>query len=181
MSGVIPESTEQRFGFGRVLLMPIVPIVIVIVVALAGASTKLDVVLAVFACAVLLLALRVALTPDIVVADGCLSVSGRENRRGRPGGSVDLTRLVQARSVQYWGGLISRRGSALVRNQLLLEDADGGQAMFWAWGWSPKAPLQEVLRKAATASRARMDPMTYWRLGFKNDQGARISPLRRIM
>ncbi len=53
--------------------------------------------------------------------------------------------------------------------------------MFWAWGWTPKAPLQEALRHAVTSNRARMDPMSYWRLGFTRGQGAQISPLRRFL
>jgi hypothetical protein len=72
-------------------------------------------------------------------------------------------------------------GPSLFRNQLLLEDSVGGRAMFGVWGWTPKAPLQTVLRRAVSDGHARMDPMTYWRLGFQNAQGAQISPLRRFI
>jgi hypothetical protein len=121
------------------------------------------------------------MSPGVVVQGGRLTVSGREQRRRAPGGTVDLTRLVSAKSVSYRGGLVSGRGLALFRSLLWLEDAEGGQAMFPAWGWSPKAPLQAVLRDAVVASHARMDPMTWVRLGFRRDQGARISWLRRFI
>ena len=120
-------------------------------------------------------------SPGVVVREARLSVPGREDQRRAPGGSVDLTQLVSAKSVSYKGGLVSERGLAVFRSQIWLEDADGGQAMFLAWGWSPKAPLQAALRDDLAASHARMDPMTWWRFGFRNDQGARISLLRRFV
>jgi hypothetical protein len=53
--------------------------------------------------------------------------------------------------------------------------------MFGAWGWTPREPIRVALRLGISSGRARMDPMTYCRLGFKNVQGVRISPLRRFL
>jgi hypothetical protein len=171
----------QRFANYRAAWLPVLPLV-----ALAGAMLlRLDpgvVVLLLLATLMALgVALLVVLSPGVVIDGDRLGVPGCEGRRRAPDGEVDLSRLVRVRSVSYQGGRVSGRGLALFRNQLLLEDGDGGQAMFWAWGWTPKTPLQEALRRAVTASGARMDPMSFWRLGFTNDRGARISPVRRFL
>jgi hypothetical protein len=181
MSGPGVTSGALRVGFTRALLAPVVPLVALALVLLIGLDR--GAVVLVF-LALLIVAGGAAITvlgPSVTVDAGRLTV-GEGERKGRgPGGSVDLTRLSRARSVGYLGGLVSGRGLALFRTQLLLEDADGGQAMFGAWGWTPKAPLQAALRTAVSEGHAQMDPMTFCRLGFTSVQGARISPLRRFL
>ena len=177
-----PLSTVSlTVGYGRMMLAPVLPLVLL----LAGVVVRLSP----GAVVLLLVLLRVGtgvavigmLSPGVAVRGGQLSVPRLGDRRREPGGAVDLTRLVSARSVSFQGGRVSGRGLALFRSQIWLEDADGGQAMFWAWGWSPKALLQSVLRDAVVASRARIDPMTWWRLGFSPGRGARISRVRRFI
>ncbi|HEY3528782.1 MAG TPA: hypothetical protein VGK78_06490 [Nocardioides sp.] len=180
--GSTPEThVALRVSFTRAMLAPLVPAVALVVAVLLGLNPGVVVLLLLALLVVLGISVLTAFAPSLVVRDGVLSVVGREQVAKGPGGSVDLARLERARSVSYHGGLTSERGLFLFRTQLLLEDATGGRAMFGVWGWTPKAELQTVLRRAVTTSHARMDPMTWWRLGFRNDQGARISLLRRIM
>ncbi len=169
-------------SFTRAMFAPVVPAGVLLVAVLLGLDPGMVVLLLLALLVVLGISCLTAFAPDVVVQDDLLSVVGRGRQVAKgPGGCVDLTRLERARSVSYHGGLTSERGLFLFRTQLLLEDSSGGRAMFGTWGWSPKGPLQEVLRRAVATSHARMDPMTWWRLGFRNDQGARISPLRRIL
>jgi hypothetical protein len=163
------------------MLASVVPAAVLLVAVLLGLGPGVVVLLLLALLVELGISLMTAFAPDVVVQGDLLSVVGRAEAANGPGGCVDLTRLERARSVSYHGGLTSERGLFLFRTQLLLEDSSGGRAMFGAWGWSPKAPLQEVLRAAVATSHARMDPMTWWRLGFRNDQGVRISPWRRII
>ena len=171
----------MKFANQRAAWLPLLPLLALVVTVLLHLDPGVEVLLVLATLIALGVALLIALSPGVVIDGTRLAVPGREGRTRRPGGAVDLARLTRVRSVSHQGGRVSGRGLALFRNQLLLEDADGGQAMFWAWGWTPKAPLQEALRRAVTSTRARMDPMSYWRLGFTNDQGARISPLRRFI
>ena len=175
------STVSLTVGYGRIMLAPLAPLVLLV----GGVAARLNPGAVALLLIVLLVVIGVALigvmSPAVVVQGGRLSVLGREERRRAPGGTVDLARLVSAKSVSYKGGLVSSRGLALFRSQVLLEDADGGQAMFPAWGWSPKTPLQAVLRNAVIASHARMDPMTWARLGFHNDQGAWIGWIRRFI
>ena len=165
----------------RAAWLPVLPLIALAVTALLRLDAGVEVLLLLATLIALGMASFIALSPGVVIDGTRLVVPGREGRSRRPGGAVDLASLTRVRSVSYQAGRVSGRGLAVFRNQLLLEDAEGGQAMFWAWGWTPKAPLQEALRRAATSNRARMDPMSYWRLGFRSDQGARISPLRRFI
>lgn len=187
MSNPDPRSESQlsavslTVGFGRMMLAPFPPMVLLVGGVVFRLNPGALAVLLILLLVVIGVAVMGVTSPGLVVQGGRLSVRGQEERRRAPGGTVDLTRLVSAKSVSYKGGLVSGRGLVLFRSQVWLEDADGGQAMFPAWGWSPKTPLQAVLRTAVTVSHARMDPMTWWRLGFRNDQGARISWMRRLM
>jgi hypothetical protein len=170
-----------RVSFARAMIAPLVPAVALAGAVLVGLGPGLVVLVLLALLVVLGVSAMTALAPSVVVQDGILSVEGREQVAKGPGGSVDLAGLERARSVSYHGGLTSERGLFLFRTQLLLEDRIGGRAMFGAWGWTPKAELRAVLRRAVTTSHARMDPMTWWRLGFRRDQGVRISLLRRIL
>jgi hypothetical protein len=177
----VRTATTLRVSFNRAMLAPLVPATALVSGLLLGLDPGVVVLLLLALLVVLGVSVLTAFAPGIVVRDGVLSVVGREQVARGPGGSVDLTRLDRARSVSYHGGLTSERGLFLFRTQLLLEDATGGRAMFGVWGWTPREQLQIVLRRAVTSSHARMDPMTWWRLGFRNEQGARISTLRRIL
>lgn len=125
------------------------------------------------------------MSPGVLVQGGRLSVrgreeSGRDGRWRRAGGSVDLTRLVNVKSVSLTkSGRVHGRGLALDRSLIWLKDAEGCEALFPAWGWSQRPRLQGVLRSAVITSHAKMDPMTCWRLGFRTDRGARINWVRR--
>ncbi|TQJ49199.1 hypothetical protein [Phycicoccus sp. SLBN-51] len=181
MSGARGETrSAQRFANYRAAWIPVLPLVALVGATLFRVVPGVVVLLLLATLVAIGVALLVALSPGVVIDGDRLGVPGREGRRRAPGGEVDLHRLTRVRSVSYQGGRVSGRGLALFRNQLLLEDSDGGQAMFWAWGWTPKAGLQEALRRAVVANRARMDPMSCWRLGFTNE-GARVSPLRRLL
>jgi hypothetical protein len=175
----VSESLEVRFT--RAMYAPLVPLV-ALVLALVLRLNPGDVVLVLLAFLIVLgVSVITLLGPGVSVDDRRLTVGDGVQKGRRPGGSVDLTQLTRAQSVGYRGGLVASIGPSLFRNQLLLEDAVGGRAMFGAWGWTPKSPLQTVLRRAVSDGHARMDPMTYWRLGFQNTQGAQISPLRRFI
>jgi hypothetical protein len=180
MSGA-DSATTLRVGFVRAMLAPLVPACALVAATLLGLNPGVVVLLLLALLVVLGVSALTAFAPGVVVQDGILSVVGREQVEKGPGGAVDLRRLERARSVSYHGGLTSERGLFLFRTQLLLEDATGGRAMFGVWGWTPKDALRTELRRAVTTAHARMDPMTWWRLGFRNDQGARISLLRRII
>ena len=171
----------QRFANYGAVWIPVLPMLVLVVAILFRVDPGVVALLLLATLVTLGVALLITLSPGVVIDGERLAVPGREDRRRRPGGEVDLAGLTRVRSVSYQGGRVSGRGLALFRNQLLLEDTDGGQAMFWAWGWTPKAPLQEALRHAVTSNRARMDPMSYWRLGFTRDQGAQVIPLRRFL
>ena len=171
----------QRFRNYRAAWLPLLPLVALVAAMVLRGDPGVVVLLLLATLVGLGVALLVGLSPGVFIDGDRLGVPGREGRRRAPGGAVDLARLTRVRSVSYQGGRVSGSGLALFRNQLLLEDSDGGQVMFWAWGWTPKSPLQEALRSAVTASRARMDPLSFWRLGFTNDRGARISPARRFL
>jgi len=181
MSGADSATTTLRVGFTRAMLAPLVPAVVLVAAILLDLNPGVVVLVLLALLVVLGVSALTAFAPVVLVQDGVLRVVGREQVDKGPGGSVDLSCLARARSVSYHGGLTSERGLFLFRTQLLLEDASGGRAMFGVWGWTPKSELQRVLRRAVSASRARMDPMTWWRLGFRNDQGARISLLRRVL
>jgi hypothetical protein len=175
------RAVNLEIGFGRLVLAPLLPLALLA----AGVAARLNrgavVLLFLLLLVVVGVTVRWLLEPPVLVQGGRLSIRGREGKRRAPGGSVDLTRLATVKSVSYRGGLVSGRGLALFRTYLHLVDTDGGEAMFIAWGWSPKAPLRAALRQAISATHAKMDPMTWWRLGFRNDQGARISVLRRFI
>lgn len=179
--GAPEDGGAMRFANQRVAWLPLPLLVAVAVTLLLRVDPGVVALLVLAALVSLGVTVVVGLSPGVVVDGTRLTVPGRETRTRRPGGTVDLSCLVRVRSVSCQGGRVSGRGLALFRNQLLLEDARGGQAMFWAWGWTPKAALQRVLRRAVTSGHARMDPMSYWRLGFRNDQGARVSPVRRFI
>jgi hypothetical protein len=181
MSGSEGVSSTLRVGYARALFAPAVPLVALVLAVLLRLGPGAVVLVFLAFLIVLGIAVITLLGPDVSVEGGRLDVGDGTQREKGPGGSVDLTRLTRARSVGYRGGLVTDRGPALFRNQLLLEDTAGGKAMFGAWGWVPKAPLQAALRRAVSDGHARMDPMTFWRLGFQNVQGARISPLRRFI
>jgi len=181
LGGPDEASVALRVNFTRAMLAPLVPAVALVAALLLGLGPGVVVLLLLALLVVLGIAGLTAFAPVVVVQDGVLSVVGREQVAKGPGGRVDLSCLERARSVSYRGGLTSERGLFLFRTQLLLEDSAGARAMFGVWGWTPKAELQAMLRHAVSTSRARMDPMTWWRLGFRNDQGARISPLRRLV
>jgi len=163
------------------MLAPLVPLAVLV----AGVALRLSpaalILLLMLLVVVSSVAVMGAMHPGIVVQSGRLWVPGREERRRAPGGNVDLTRLLSVKSVSYQGGHVSGRGLALFRFLIWLQDADGGQAMVPAWGWSPKAPLQAVLRDAVVVSHARTDPMTWVRLGFRRDEGDAISRMRRFI
>jgi hypothetical protein len=175
------SSGPLRVGYARAMWAPLVPLVTLLVTVVLGANPGVVVLVLLAFLITLGVALITLLGPQVTLADGRLTVGKGERRGQGPGGSVELSRLARVKSVGYRGGLVTGRGPGLFRNQLLLEDADGGTAMFGAWGWTPKAPLQTALRLGISAGRATMDPMTYLRLGFKNVQGAQISPLRRFL
>jgi hypothetical protein len=168
-------------GYARTMWAPVVPLFTLALTLLFGASPGVVVLVLLASLVVIGVAVITLLGPIVRVEGGRLTVGTGERRCRGPGGSIELSQLVRARSVGYRGGLVNERGPALFRNQLLLEDAEGGTAMFGAWGWTPRAPLQTALRLGISEGHARMDAMTYWRLGFKNVQGARISPLRRFL
>ncbi|MDX6358034.1 MAG: hypothetical protein QOH37_1088 [Nocardioidaceae bacterium] len=181
MSGSVETGDAVKVGYARAMWAPLVPVVALVLALVLGANPGVVVLLLLAVLIVLGVAVITLLGPTVTVEDGRLTVGSGERRGQGPGGSVELSRLARARSVGYRGGLLTERGPALFRNQLLLEDAEGGAAMFGAWGWTPKAALQTALRLGISEGHARMDPMTYWRLGFKNVQGAQLSPLRRFL
>lgn len=160
---------------------PLAPLLALVGAVAASANPGLIVLVLLALLVTLAVVMMSALAPPVVVQNGVLSVLGREQLTRGPGGTVDLSRLCQAHSVSYHGGLVSSRGLALFRTQIELEDALGGRAMFGAWGWIPKREFQTILRRAVVENHVRVDPMTWWRLGFRNDRGARVSFVRRFI
>lgn len=181
MSGSEEVGSTVKVGYARAMWAPLAPLVALGLAMVLGANPGVVVLVLLVVLVVLGVAMITFLGPTVTVSSGRLTVGNGERRGRGPGGSVDLSRLTRARSVGYRGGLVTERGPALFRNQLLLEDADSGAAMFGAWGWTPKEPLQALLRRGISDGHARMDPLTFLRLGFKSVQGTRISPLRRFL
>jgi len=124
----------QRFANYGAVWIPVLPMLVLVVAILFRVDPGVVALLLLATLVALGVALLIALSPGVVIDGERLAVPGREDRRRRPGGEVDLAGLTRVRSVSYQGGRVSGRGLALFRNQLLLEDTDGGQAMFWAWG-----------------------------------------------
>jgi len=170
-----------QVGFSRALNSALLPLIAFVGAIVAGAEPGVVVLLLLAFLVTLGLATFAAMAAPVLVRGRALSVRGREQVTRGPGGTVDLAQLTRARSVSYHGGLVSGRGLALFRNQIELEDAQGGRVMFGAWGWTPRREFRTLLRQAVVDCHARMDPMTWWRLGFGNDQGARVSPIRRLI
>lgn len=98
----------------------------------------------------------------------------------RAGGSVDLTKLKKVSSVGVQSGM-GRRGFAINRPLVLVEDGFGPQAWLYAWGWEDWPSLQAILRQGVERSHAHMDPLTFWRLGFKPSAPGQISRWRRVL
>jgi hypothetical protein len=159
------DGERLEVGYARVMLAPVGPLVLLVAGMLAGLNAGAVVLLLLLLLVVTGVAVIGLLSPAVVVEGGRLSVLGREDRRRAPGGSVDLGRLASATSVSYQGGLVSGRGLPLFRNRLRLQDADGGEAIIPAWGWTPRQPLRAALGQAVAATGAHTDALTRRRLG----------------
>ena len=157
----------MRVTFRRALMAPLVPLLLLMAGVTLGLDQGAQVLLLLALLVVGGIAIMAVASPGVVVRDGRLSVPRRENFRRSPGGQVDLRQLVRATSVSYQGGRVSGRGLALFRSHIWLEDDAGGQAMFLAWGWSPKSPFRSVLRDAIVTANAQTDGMTVRRLGLR--------------
>jgi hypothetical protein len=185
----MPEAQQPRLAadqsisatFMRAMLAPLVPLTLLVIGLLAGVGTWVFFALVVLLLAVAGLAMITALSPGLAVFGNRLEVSGEPTVHNGVGGVVNLAALSNVKSVSSRGGRVSTTGPSVFRSRLLLEDSYGGRALFPAWGWSPKRALQTVIREAALDTGADIDEMSYWRLGFRNSEYVKVSPLRRFV
>ena len=126
-----------------------------------------------------LLSMLIALTWRLSIVDARLLAAGRPPFASMPAGGVDLRALSRVSSVGYRYGLFLRLGPPLFRPLIVLQDRYGGEAWISAWGWEDRKTLMELLRHAVLRSHAKMDPLTFWRLGFKPSGNHQVSRLRR--
>ncbi|WP_151081852.1 hypothetical protein [Nocardioides cynanchi] len=167
--------------FMRAMLAPVVPLGLLVTGVVAGVAPWIFFLLIVLLLAVAGLAMMTALSPGLAVFGNRLEVTGEPDVHHGLGGVVNLAALNNVKSVSSLGGRVSTTGPSVFRSRILLEDAYGGRALFPAWGWSPKKSLQTVLREAALDTGADIDEMSYWRLGFRNNEYVKVSPLRRFL
>jgi hypothetical protein len=180
MAAPAPRGGPLVVGYRRAILAPLAPLVLLLAAIVAGRTAGAVVLVVLLVLVVAGIAVRIVTSPPVVIDGTRLAVRGREDRRRAPGGAVDLQRLDRATSVSYRGGLVSGRGLALFRSFLDLTDTAGGEAMFWAWGWSARPALQEALREAVDATGAAVDALTAARLGLvPRPSVSRWAPARR--
>ena len=175
------SAVSLRVGFGRTMLAPLVPLVLLgggVAVRLSPAAVILLLLLVLVVIGVALIGM---MSPGVVVQGGWLRVPGQEARRRSPGGTVDLTRLVSAKSVSSQGGRISGRGVALFRSTGLAGGRRRRPGHVPGLGLVPEDAAASRPAGRGCLVHARMDPMTWARLGFRRDQGAQISWIRRFI
>lgn len=165
----------------RAMLAPAVPLAVLVMAMTRGVGTVVFFLLFVALLVVSGVSLMTALAPGLKVEGNRLEVLGGGDWKDGRGGAVYLSALSKVASVSDLGGGLAGRGPWLLRNLILLEDAYGGRAVFPAWGWTPGRRLRETLREAALDSMADLDEMSYWRLGFHNDDHVKVSHLRRFV
>ena len=83
-------------------------------------------------------------------------------------GPVRLDHLVEIQSVNQRYGRFTRFGFAIMRPLIRLQDANGTDAVMWAWGWENKTELVGLLRQAALRSNAHVDGLTRRRLSINS-------------
>lgn len=98
----------QRFANYGAAWLPVLPLLLLVVAILARVNVGMVVLLLLASLVALGIVLLVALSPGVVIECERLWVPGREARRRRPGGEVDLAGLTRVRSVSYQGGWGSR-------------------------------------------------------------------------
>jgi hypothetical protein len=165
----------------RAMLAPIVPLAVLVLAMMSGVGTVVFFLLFVALLIVAGVSLMTALMPGLTVTGNRLEVLGGGDWKDGRGGAIYLSALTKVASVSDLGGELAGRGPWLLRNLILLEDAYGGRAVFPAWGWTPGKLLRTTLREAALDNMADLDEMSYWRLGFHNDDQVKVSHLRRFV
>jgi hypothetical protein len=165
----------------RAMLAPLALLAVLVLAVAGGVGTGVFFLLFVALLVVSGVSLMTALAPGLRVEGNRLEVLGDEDVKDGRGGTVYLAALSRVASVSDLGGELAGRGPWLLRNLILLEDSYGGRAVFPAWGWTPGRPLRDTLREAALANMADLDEMSYWRLGFHNDDQVKVSHLRRFV
>jgi hypothetical protein len=177
----LAASESISATFRGAMFAPGLPLFLLLVGVVRGVGAWTFFALLLLLVAVAGLAFTTALAPGLALYGNRLEVCGPADERGGPGGAVNLAALTNVKSVSSFNGRLSFRGPCLLRSSILLEDSYGGRAIFPSWGWAPKRALQSVLREAALDTVADIDEMSYWRLGFRNSEHVKVSPLRRFL
>ena len=175
-------SFDRRDFRARRSLLIVPPLVGLVVVAVGIGANRGAIALVVMALILVsLVALLIALTWRLSIVDTRLQAAGRPPFASAPAGGVDLHALSKVSSVGYRYGLFLRLGPPLFRPLIVLQDTHGGEAWISAWGWEDKKALMTLLRQAVLISHAKMDPLTFWRLGFKPSGNRQVSRWRRLL
>lgn len=174
-------SVRRDFRARRSLLAVPIPGGLVIVAVAIGANRGAIALLVIALMLVSIVALLIAITWRVSIVDARLQAAGRPPFASSPSGGVDLHALSNVSSVGYRYGLFLRLGPPLLRPLIVLQDTHGGEAWISAWGWEDKTALMTQLRGAVLMSHAKMDPLTFWRLGFKPSGSRQVSRWRRFM
>lgn len=174
-------ASGRQFRARRALLAPAVILGLLAAAYMLGANPGVMALIGIAFVGVGLISGLMAATWKASVVGDQLITAGTPPLGARTGGRVDLTKLKKVSSVGVQNGLVARSGPAMFRPFFLLEDASGEQAWLSAWGWEDWPSLQAVLRHGVERSQARMDPLTFWRLGLKPSTPGQISRWRRVL
>lgn len=176
-----PRALGRDFRARRSLLAVPVPAGLVVVALALGANRGAVAMLVIALTVVSVIAVLIATTWRASIVNGRLQAGGRPPLAPLPSGGVDLHALSKLSSVGLRYGMFVRLGPPLLRPLILIQDRHGGEVWIWAWGWEDRGLLMEHLREGVLESHAKMDPLTFWRLGFKQSGNRTVSRWRRFI
>ena len=175
-----PDAGRQ-FRARRALLAPVVVLAVLVAADLLGANQGVLALLLIVLVVVAIVSGMIAGTWKASLVGNRLTASGAPPLRMLTTTGVDLSALSKISSVGLQNGLLTRGGPPVFRPFLLLQDTRGGEAWLTAWGWEDRRTLQALLREAVKSSHAKMDPLSFWRLGFNPSGPGQVSRWRRVL
>ena len=181
MTGDATPGHARVFRARRSLLVVLLVGAVIALAAAFGADRGTIAGLVIAFVVVAFLSTLTALTWQLSIVDQRLFAAGRPPLSTLPVGGVDLSALSRVRSVSMRYGAVSQFGLPFMRPFIIIQDTHGGEVWLWAWGWEDKKALTALLRHAVLASHAKMDPLTFWRLGFKPSGPGQVNRWRRFL
>jgi hypothetical protein len=181
MTGDAMSGHTRVFRARRSLLAVLLVGAVIALAAAFGADRGTIGVLMIAFVIVAFLSTLTALTWRVSVVDQRLYAAGRPRVSTLPVGGVDLSALSRVRSVSMQYGAVSQFGLPFMRPFIIIQDTHGGAVLMWVWGWEDKNALMALLRRAVLASHAKMDPLSFWRLGFKPSGPGQVNRWRRFL